>query len=70
MPIQDEHGYVGEAIVSFEGNKLIVEFGDGRNAVLELADDEERELIKTVLADINLWANFLNALSAAIGKHK
>lgn len=51
-------------------NKLVVEFGDGKNAVLELKDSEETELVETLLEDPNLWASFLGSLSAAIGKHK
>lgn len=57
---------VNEAAIYFNDNKLVVVFGDGRNAVMELENDEERALVKTVLADVNLWHNFLSSLSAAV----
>jgi hypothetical protein len=37
---------------------------------MELDSDEERQLVKTVMADPNFWAHFLSSLSAAIKKHK
>ena len=61
---------VNEAALYFDNNNLVVAFGDGRNVVMELENDEERGLVRTVLSDVNFWANFVTALSTAIGKHR
>lgn len=60
---------VNEAAIYFDGNQLVVAFGDGRCATMELDRDEERQVIKAVLADANTWAMFLQSLSAALKKH-
>lgn len=68
-----EEEFENEAVLYFEDNNLIVSFGtpdDLRTATMELKTEEERDLIKTVLSDANLWANFLGSLSAAYTQHK
>ena len=61
---------VNEAAIFFVENRLVVSYGDGRSAFMELDSEEERQLVKTVLADPNFWANLLGSLSAAIKRHK
>lgn len=60
---------LNEAAIYFDDMKLVVSFGDGRAAVLELEREEERQVVREVLRDVNTWASFLNALSAALKKH-
>lgn len=62
---------VNEAAIYFsdDGNDLVVAFGDGKVATLELERDEERSVVKTVLGDANTWASFLGSLSAALKQH-
>lgn len=49
-----------------EDDRVVVEFDEDRNAVLELETDQERELMERLLGDVNLWHNFLSSLSAAM----
>lgn len=62
--------YSNEAAIYFSENKLVVNFGEDRTAVMDLENDQERELVRTILADANLWDNFLGALSASLTQHK
>lgn len=61
---------VNEAVIYFDDNLLVVGFGTGGEATMELGDEDERALVRSLLSDANLWASFLGSLSAAIGKHK
>jgi len=71
MEEEEDFDYaVNEAAIFFDANRLVVSYGDGRSALMELDSEEERQLIKTVMADPNFWAHFLSSLSAAIKKHK
>lgn len=70
MEEQEEFEFaVNEAALYFEGNTLVVAFGDGRSATMELDTDEERAVVHTVLSDANTWAMFLQSLSAALKQH-
>lgn len=60
---------VNEAAIYFEDDNLTVAFGDGKVATMELENDHEREVVKTVLKDANTWAAFLGSLSAALKQH-
>jgi hypothetical protein len=66
----DEEAEYNEAAIFFFDNSLVIAYGDDRDITLELDNEEEKQLVKTLLADVNFWANFVNALSAAIGKHR
>lgn len=66
----DEEPELNEAAIFFFDNSLVIAYGDDRDITLELDNEEEKQLVKTLLADVNFWANFVNALSAAIGKHR
>lgn len=66
MDEEDFEFEVNEAAIYFDDKKLVVVFGDGKQATMELESDEERALVKTVLADVNLWASFLGSLSASL----
>lgn len=59
-----------EVEIFVDNKKMIIEYGGGRDVVLELSSDEEEELVRTLLKDVNLWAAFVNSLSAAILQHK
>lgn len=59
-----------EAALFFDENTLVVAYGDGRDITVELDDEHEKALVKTLLADVNFWAQFVSALSAAVGKHR
>jgi hypothetical protein len=60
---------VNEAAVYFDDNRLVVAFGDGKAATMEIERDEERDVVKRVLSDANTWAAFLGSLSAALKEH-
>ena len=67
---QEEFDFaVNEAAIYFEEGNLTVAFSDGRIATMEIEREEEREIIKKVLADANTWAMFLQSLSAALKAH-
>ncbi len=58
---------MNEVSIYIDGNQLIVVFGtEERTVVMELETDAERELVNKLLGDVNLWANFLSSLSAAM----
>lgn len=60
---------LNEAAIYFDNDNLVVAFGEGKVATLELERQEERDVIKKVLADVNTWAAFLGSLSAALKQH-
>lgn len=62
---------LNEAAIYFseDGNNLVVSFGEGKEATIELEREEERDVIRRVLADVNTWAAFLGSLSAALKQH-
>ena len=62
----DEELEQTEAELFFDGNYLVVAFGEERCAIMDLETEEEAELVKTLLADPNFWAQFLTSLSAGI----
>jgi hypothetical protein len=62
--------YHNEAAIYFNDNQLVVAYGDGRNIVMELESEEERELVQTIISDVNFWSQFLSALSVALGRHR
>mgnify|MGYP000447017936 CR=1 FL=1 len=71
MKPKDEPEFaLNEAALFFDKNKLIVSFGDGRSAAMDLENEEERQLVRTLLGDVNLWASFFGSLSAAMRQHK
>jgi hypothetical protein len=57
---------LADVFLHFEGNNLIVQFGDNRNMSLELKNEQEKQVIETLLADPNLWAQFFGSISAAL----
>ena len=61
---------VNEAALYFDNGNLVVVFGYGRSVSMELSSDNEREVVKTMLGDINLWTMFINSLSSALTTHK
>ena len=66
----EEEWAVNEAAIFFDNNSLVIAYGDGRDITVELDDEHEKQLVKTLLADVNFWAQFVSALSAAVGKHR
>jgi hypothetical protein len=70
VPEQEEFEFaLNEAAIYFDDMNLVVSFADGKTATMELEREEERQVVREVLRDINTWASFLNALSAALKKH-
>ena len=61
---------LNEAALFFDGLSLVIAYGDDRDITIELDDEHEKELVRTLLADVNFWAQFVSALSAAVGKHR
>ena len=60
---------LNEAAIYFDDDTLVVSFGEGRTATMEIEDDHEREIVRSVLGDVNTWAMFLTSLSAALKQH-
>ncbi len=52
--------------ITFVDNLLVVDYKSGKTISLELETPEEVELIRTVISDVNLWANFLQSMSQAV----
>lgn len=52
--------------ITFVDNLLVVDYKSGKSVSLELETPEEVELIRTVISDVNLWANFLQSMSQAV----
>jgi hypothetical protein len=68
---QEEFDFaLNEAVIFFNDNQLVIGYGDGRDIVMELESDHERQLVQTILSDVNFWAKFLDALSVALGRHR
>lgn len=61
---------LNEAALFFDGLSLVIAYGDDRDITVELDDEHEKALVKALLADVNFWAQFVSALSAAVGKHR
>ena len=71
MSDDNEDDYeLNEAALFFDGLSLVIAYGDDRDIAVELDDEHEKELVRTLLADVNFWAQFVSALSAAVGKHR
>ena len=71
MSDDNEDDYeLNEAALFFDGLSLVVAYGDDRDITVELDDEHEKALVKALLADVNFWAQFVSALSAAVGKHR
>ena len=71
MSDDNEDDYeLNEAALFFDGLSLVIAYGDDRDITVELDDEHEKELVRTLLADVNFWAQFVSALSAAVGKHR
>ena len=66
----DDDYELNEAAFFFDGLSLVVAYGDDRDITVELDDEHEKALVKALLADVNFWAQFVSALSAAVGKHR
>ena len=66
----DDDYELNEAALFFDGLSLVVAYGDDRDITVELDDEHEKALVKALLADVNFWAQFVSALSAAVGKHR
>lgn len=66
----DDDYELNEAALFFDDKSLVIAYGDGRDITIELDDEHEKELVRTLLADVNFWAQFVSALSAAVGKHR
>ncbi len=58
------------AYIYVANEQLIVEYDVDKNIVVELPDEQDREIVTKLLGDVNLWAAFLNSLSSAITQHK
>ena len=69
IEIEDDYE-LNEAALFFDGLSLVVAYGDDRNITVELDDEHEKAWVKALLADVNFWAQFVSALSAAVGKHR
>lgn len=67
---EDFEGELNEAAIFFDGLSLVIAYGDGRDITVELDDEHEKALVKALLADVNFWAQFVSALSAAVGTHR
>jgi len=61
---------LNQATIYFESNKLVVSYGEGHSAEMDLETEEERQLVKMLLDDSNLWGSFLSALSEAMEQNK
>ena len=71
MSDDNEDDYeLNEAALFFDGMSLVIAYGDDRDITVELDDEHEKALVKSLLADVNFWAQFVSALSAAVGKHR
>lgn len=71
MSDDNEDDYeLNEAALFFDGMSLVIAYGDDRDITVELDDEHEKALVKALLADVNFWAQFVSALSAAVGKHR
>ena len=71
MSDDNEDDYeLNEAALFFDGLSLVIAYGDDRDIAVELDDEHEKALVKALLADVNFWAQFVSALSAAVGKHR
>ena len=71
MSDDNEDDYeLNEAALFFDGMSLVIAYGDDRDITVELDDEHEKELVRALLADVNFWAQFVSALSAAVGKHR
>ena len=66
----DDDYELNEAALFFDGLSLVIAYGDDRDITVELDDEHEKALVRTLLADVNFWAQFVSALSAAVGKHR
>ena len=69
IEIEDDYE-LNEAALFFDGLSLVIAYGDDRDITVELDDEHEKALVKALLADVNFWAQFVSALSAAVGKHR
>ena len=69
IEIEDDYE-LNEAALFFNGLSLVVAYGDDRDITVELDDEHEKALVRTLLADVNFWVQFVSALSAAVGKHR
>ena len=47
-----------EAALFFDDKSLVIAYGDGRDITIELDDEHEKELVRTLLADVNFWDNY------------
>lgn len=71
MSDDNEDDYeLNEAALFFDGLSLVIAYGDERDITVELDDEHEKELVRALLANVNFWAQFVSALSAAVGKHR
>ena len=66
----EDDSELNEAALFFDGLSLVIAYGDDRDIAVELDDEHEKALVKALLADVNFWAQFVSALSAAVGKHR
>lgn len=58
---------MNEVSIYIDDSQLVVIYGeDERTITMELETEDERELVQRLLGDVNLWANFLSSLSAAL----
>lgn len=59
-----------EAAIFMDKGNLVISFGEGRSASMEIEHDDERELVTRLLGDVNFWHNFIQSLSAAVSTHR
>ena len=58
MSDDNEDDYeLNEAALFFDGLSLVVAYGDDRDITVELDDEHEKALVRTLLADVNFWAH-------------
>lgn len=60
---------VNEAAIYFDNDNLVVSFGEGKSATMEIERKDQAAVVRQVLSDPNTWAAFLGSLSAALQEH-
>ena len=61
-----------EAALYFDedSEEFVVAYGDGQVIGITIDNDEDRNVIRTVLSDVNFWTAFLGALGQAMQQVK
>ncbi len=68
----EEEWAENEAALYFDedNEEFVVAYGDGQIIGITIDNDEDRQVIRTVLSDANFWTAFLGALGQAMQQVK